>query len=184
MRKAHEQPLQEFAASQQRVVVMTDLKDTGTNHHPVRPTTGPSLNRLAVRATTHCMTGCAIGEVFGLVIATTAGWGSALSIAIAIVLAFFFGYSLTMLPLLRSGMTFRTATRLALVADTASITLMEIVDNLIMLLVPGVMDAGLNTILFWSGMVLSLAVAWVMALPLNRWLIKRGMGHAALHSHH
>ena len=166
------------------MVVMIEFKETETNHHPVRPTTGPSLNRLAVRATTHCMTGCAIGEVLGLVIATTAGWGNALSIAIAIVLAFVFGYSLTMLPLLRSGMTFRTATRLALVADTASITLMEIVDNLIMLLVPGVMDAGLNTILFWGGMVLSLAVAWVMALPLNRWLIKRGMGHAALHSHH
>jgi hypothetical protein len=130
------------------------------------------------------MTGCAIGEVLGLVIATTAGLGNALSIAIAIVLAFVFGYSLTMLPLLRSGMTFRTATRLALAADTASITLMEIVDNLIMLLVPGAMNAGLNTILFWGSMVLSLAVAWVIALPLNWWLIRRGMGHAALHSYH
>ncbi|PKN17817.1 MAG: hypothetical protein CVU71_15115 [Deltaproteobacteria bacterium HGW-Deltaproteobacteria-6] len=143
-----------------------------------------SLNRLAVRATTHCMTGCAIGEVLGLAVGIAAGWGNALSIFIAIMLAFVFGYSLTMLPLLRSGMAFRMAARLALVADTASITLMEIVDNLIMLLVPGAMEAGLDTILFWNSMALSLGVAWVAALPLNRWLIKRGMGHAALHSRH
>ncbi len=152
--------------------------------HGVHPKPMLSYNRLAVRATTHCMTGCAIGEVLGLVVATAAGWGNVLSIVIAIVLAFVFGYSLTMLPLLRSGMAFRMATRLALVADTASIALMEIVDNLIMLLVPGAMEAGLDTILFWTSMALSLVVAWVAAFPLNRWLIKRGTGHAALHSHH
>jgi hypothetical protein len=153
-------------------------------HHRIHPEPETSLNRLAVRATTHCMTGCAIGEVLGLIIGTSAGWGNAQSIALAIILAFVFGYSLTMLPLLHSGMAFRMATRLALAADTASITLMEIVDNLIMLLVPGAMEAGLDTILFWISMTLSLVVAWVAAFPLNRWLIKRGMGHAALHSHH
>ncbi len=114
----------------------------------MHPLTTPSVNRLAVRATTHCMTGCAIGEVLGLVIGTAAGWGNTPSIAIAIALAFVFGYSLTMLPLLRSGMTFRMATRLALLADTASITLMEIVDNAIMLLIPGAMAAGLDTMVF------------------------------------
>ena len=154
------------------------------SNHGMHPKPELSLNRLAVRATTHCMTGCAIGEVLGLAVGIAAGWGNALSIFIAIMLAFVFGYSLTMLPLLRSGMAFRMAARLALVADTASITLMEIVDNLIMLLVPGAMEAGLDTILFWNSMALSLGVAWVAALPLNRWLIKRGMGHAALHSRH
>ena len=154
------------------------------NHNSMHPLTTPSVNRLAVRATTHCMTGCAIGEVLGLVIGTAAGWGNTPSIAIAIALAFVFGYSLTMLPLLRSGMTFRMATRLALLADTASITLMEIVDNAIMLLIPGAMAAGLDTIVFWASMALSLLVAWVAAYPLNRWLIKRGAGHAVLHVHH
>jgi hypothetical protein len=154
------------------------------NNHGMHPKPELSLNRLAVRATTHCMTGCAIGEVLGLIVGTAAGWGNALSIVMAIMLAFVFGYSLTMLPLLRSGMAFRMATRLALVADTASITLMEIVDNLFMLLFPGAMEAGLDTILFWASMALSLGVAWVAAFPLNRWLIKRGMGHAALHSRH
>jgi hypothetical protein len=156
----------------------------GDGHHRIHPEPEMSLNRLAAGATTHCMTGCAIGEVLGFVIGTSAGWGDVQSIVLAITLAFVFGYSLTMLPLLRSGMAFRMATRLALAADTASITLMEIVDNLIMLLVPGAMEAGLNTILFWSSMTLSLVVAWVAAFPLNRWLIKRGMGHSALHSHH
>jgi len=144
----------------------------------------PSLNRLAASATTHCMTGCAIGEVLGMVIAQAAGWGTAASIAIAILLAFVFGYSLTMLPLLRSGIDFAAATRLALAADTASITVMEIVDNAIMLVIPGAMAAGLGSLLFWSSMAFGFAVAWVAAFPVNRWLISRGRGHAAVHQHH
>ncbi len=109
-----------------------------------------SLNRLAARATTHCMTGCAIGEVLGLVIATAMGWGNIASIALAVVLAFFFGYALTMWPLLAAGMSFARASVLALAADTASITVMEIVDNAIMLVVPGAMNAGLSSFLFWG----------------------------------
>ncbi len=154
------------------------------DHHSSHEAIQPSLNRLAASATTHCMTGCAIGEVLGLVIATAAGWGNVASIAIAVVLAFVFGYTLTMLPLLRSGMEFMTATGLALAADTASITVMEIVDNAIMLIIPGAMDAGLNTLHFWGSLVVALAIAWVAAYPVNRWLIARGMGHAKMHLHH
>jgi hypothetical protein len=130
------------------------------------------------------MTGCAIGEVLGLVIATAAGWGDAASIAVAVLLAFLFGYALTMLPLLRAGMAFATATGLALAADTASITVMEVVDNAIMLVIPGAMDAGLDTALFWGSLAVALAVAWVAAFPVNRWLIARGLGHARIHPHH
>lgn len=143
-----------------------------------------STTRLAARATTHCMTGCAIGEVLGLVIATAAGWGVAASIALAIGLAFVFGYGLTMLPLLGSGLPFARATGLALAADTASITVMEVVDNAVVLVVPGAMDAGLDSGLFWGTLVVGLAVAWVAAFPLNRWLIGRGRGHAVVRGHH
>ena len=143
-----------------------------------------SLNRLAVSATTHCMTGCAIGEVLGLVIAKAAGWGDVASIATAVVLAFLFGYALTMRPLIASGMGAAAATRLALAADTASITVMEIVDNAIMLVIPGAMDAGLSSLLFWGSLAFALAVAAVAAFPVNRWLIARGMGHAVVHAHH
>jgi hypothetical protein len=152
-------------------------------HTEVRHKRRPSLNRLAVSATTHCMTGCAIGEILGLVIANAAGWGTAPSIAIAVFLAFIFGYSLTMLPLLRSGLAFPAATRTALAADTFSITVMEIVDNAIMLVIPGAMDAGPGAPLFWGSLILSLAVAWVAAFPLNRWLIARGLRHAKTHGH-
>ncbi len=145
---------------------------------------GASLNRLAASATTHCMTGCAIGEVLGLVIATAAGWTNLQSIAIAVVLAFIFGYALTMRPLLASGLGFAGATKLALAADTASITVMEIVDNAIMLAVPGAMDAGLDSPRFWLSLAFALAVAWVAAYPLNRWLITRGKGHAVVHAAH
>lgn len=145
---------------------------------------GKSLNRLAVSATTHCMTGCAIGEVLGLVIAQAMGWGTAASIAIAVALAFFFGYSLTMLPLLCSGIGFAAASGLALAADTASITVMEIVDNVIMLVIPGAMTAGLASPVFWGSLVVALGMAWVAAFPVNRWLIARGRGHAAVHEHH
>ena len=144
----------------------------------------PSLNRLAVSATTHCLTGCGIGEVLGLVIATALGWGTVASIATAVVLAFIFGYALTMLPLLRSGMAFFAATGLALAADTISITVMEIIDNGVMLAIPGAMEAGLTSLLFWGSLAFALAVAWVVVFPVNRWLISRGLGHAKVHERH
>jgi hypothetical protein len=140
-----------------------------------------SLNRLAVAATNHCLTGCAIGEVLGLVISLATGWGNLTAIVLAIALAFVFGYSLTMIPLLRAGLAFGQATRLAAAADTLSIAVMEIVDNAIMLVIPGAMDAGLGDSLFWGALVLSLAIAWVVAFPVNRWLIARGRGHAVVH---
>jgi len=142
------------------------------------------VNRLAFRATNHCLTGCGIGEVLGLVLATWWGWGDAASIALAVVLAFFFGYALTMRPLLASGMGFGAAAKLALAADTASITIMEIVDNAIMLVIPGAMDAPLDSLLFWGSLAFALALAAVAAFPVNRWLIARGKGHAVVHSHH
>lgn len=142
------------------------------------------LNRLAFSATLHCLTGCAIGEVLGLVIATALGWGNAASIAIAILLAFVFGYSFTLVPLLRAGVVFATAVGLALVSDTLSIAVMELVDNAIILLWPGAMDAGLADLLFWGSLAIALAVAFVAAFPVNRALIARGRGHAVVHAHH
>jgi hypothetical protein len=144
----------------------------------------PSLNRLAASATTHCLTGCAIGEVLGMVIGTALGWTDLATIVIAIALAFVFGYSLTLWPLIASGMALRAALGLALVADTLSITIMEIVDNGIMLVIPGAMDAHLDNALFWGSLAVSLGIAWVAAFPVNRWLISRGRGHAVIHSHH
>lgn len=143
-----------------------------------------SLNGLAWSATLHCLTGCAIGEVLGMVIGTALGWGNLETIALAVVLAFFFGYALTMRPLLVSGMPLRQAAKLALAADTASITIMEIVDNAIMLAIPGAMDAPLDSLLFWGSLAFALAVAAVAAFPVNRWLIARGRGHAVVHAHH
>jgi hypothetical protein len=143
-----------------------------------------SLNRTALSATLHCLTGCAIGEVLGMVIGTAFGWGKLATIAIAVVLAFVFGYSLTMLPLLRSGLAFAAAAPLALASDTLSIAVMEIVDNTVMLLVPGALDAGLADLLFWGSLAFSLVVAFWAAFPLNRWLIARGKGHAVVHAHH
>jgi uncharacterized protein DUF4396 len=143
-----------------------------------------SLNRLAFSATLHCLTGCAIGEILGLVIATALGWGNAASIAIAIVLAFVFGYSFTLVPLLRAGVVLATAIGLALVSDTLSIAVMELVDNTIILLWPGAMDAGLADLLFWGSLAIALAVAFVAAFPVNRALIARGRGHAVVHHYH
>jgi hypothetical protein len=143
----------------------------------------PSLNRTAWSATLHCLTGCAIGEVLGMVIGTALGWGNGATIALAVALAFFFGYLLTLRPLLRN-MPFARAAKLALAADTASITVMEIVDNAIMLAIPGAMDAGLATLHFWASLVFSLVVAALAAFPVNRWLISRGKGHAVVHQHH
>lgn len=147
-------------------------------------TTGSSLNRTAFSATAHCLTGCAIGEVLGMVIGTALGWGNFATIALAVVLAFFFGYLLTMLPLLRSGLAFATALPLAFASDTLSIAIMEIVDNLIMLVIPGAMEAGLSSILFWGSLAFALAVAFVAAFPVNRYLISRGRGHAVVHEYH
>ena len=144
----------------------------------------PSLTRQAVAATLHCLTGCAIGEVLGLALATWWGWSNGASIVLAIALAFLFGYSLTMLPLVRAGLGLRQATRLALAADTLSIVTMEIMDNAVVLAVPGAMDAGLADVLFWGSLLVSLVVAFAVTVPVNRWLIARGRGHAVVHAHH
>jgi uncharacterized protein DUF4396 len=143
-----------------------------------------SLNRLAASATTHCLTGCAIGEVLGLAVATALDWGNFPSIVLAVILAFFFGYSFTAFPLLRSGLALAAVVPIAFAADTFSITVMEIVDNAIVLVVPGAMEAGLADLLFWGSLAFALAVAWVAAFPVNRWLISKGRGHALVHSHH
>jgi hypothetical protein len=143
-----------------------------------------SLNRLAFLATAHCLTGCAIGEVLGMVIATALGWGTWPSIALAVALAFLFGYALTSLPLLRAGLTLGAVIPLALASDTFSIGVMEIVDNAFILAVPGAIDAELNDLLFWGSLALSLVVAFIAAFPVNRWLIARGKGHAVVHAHH
>ena len=143
-----------------------------------------SLNRLAFSATAHCLTGCAIGEVLGLVIGTILGWGIFATIVLAIILAFIFGYLLTMLPLLRSGLALGIVLPLAFASDTLSITVMEIVDNLIILVIPGAMEAGLRSLLFWGSLAFALAVAFVAAFPVNRWLIARGKGHAVVHEYH
>jgi hypothetical protein len=143
-----------------------------------------SLNRTAFSATLHCLTGCAIGEVLGIVIGTALGWSNVATIVLAIVLAFFFGYGMTILPLLRSGMALGAVLPLAFASDTLSITVMEIVDNLIIVGIPGAMDAGLGSLLFWGSLAFALAVAFVAAFPVNRYLISRGRGHAVVHKHH
>jgi Domain of unknown function (DUF4396) len=143
-----------------------------------------SINRLALSATVHCLTGCAIGEVLGMILATWWGWGDVASIVLAVILAFFFGYALTSLPLLRSGMSPRQVAPLAFASDTASITTMEIVDNLFIVVVPGALAAGLGDALFWWSLGVGLLIAGAVAWPVNRWLISRGRGHAAVHAHH
>ena len=143
-----------------------------------------TLNRTAISATVHCLTGCAIGEVLGLVIATAAGWGNAASIAISIALAFVFGYSLTLLPLLRAGLTLAAALPLALASDTLSIATMELLDSLTVIVVPGAMDAGLGDALFWGSLAGALFIAFWAAFPVNRWLIARGKGHAVVAEYH
>jgi hypothetical protein len=145
---------------------------------------GSTLNRLALSATVHCLTGCAIGEVLGMILATWWGWGDVASILLAVVLAFFFGYGLTSLPLLRAGMSVRQAAPLAFASDTASIGTMEVVDNLFIVVVPGALAAGLADGLFWWSLAVSLLIAGAVAFPLNRWLISRGKGHAVVHGHH
>ena len=143
-----------------------------------------SLNRIAFVATAHCLTGCAIGEVLGMVVGTWLGWGDWETVALAVALAFTFGYGLTLVPLLRAGMGLAAAVPLALAADTLSIAVMEVVDNAVMLKVPGAMEAGLDAPLFWGSLAFALAVAFAVAFPVNRWLIARGRGHAVVHAHH
>jgi Domain of unknown function (DUF4396) len=143
-----------------------------------------SLNRLAFSATVHCLTGCAIGEILGLVLATWWGWGNVASVVLAIGLAFPFGYSLTLFPLLRSGMALGAALPLAFASDTLSIVVMELVDNAIVVIWPGAMDAGLGDLLFWGSLAIALLVAFWAAFPVNRALIARGKGHAVVHAHH
>jgi len=154
-----------------------------TAHTHVAPT-GRALTGMAVSATLHCLTGCAIGEVLGMVLATWWGWSNGPSIALAIALAFFFGYALTVWSVRRSGLSLRAAIRIALAADTLSILTMEIVDNAILLAVPGAMESGLTDLLFWGSLVVALAIAFVVTVPVNRALIARGKGHAAVHGLH
>ena len=145
---------------------------------------GSSLNRLAFSATVHCLTGCAIGEVLGMIIGTALGWSDLQTIALAVALAFFFGYALTSLPLLRSGLALGAVVPIALASDTISITIMEIVDNAIMLAIPGAMEAGLGNLKFWGSLAVALLIAGAAAYPVNRWLLARGKGHAVVHQHH
>ena len=145
---------------------------------------GRALTRLAISATLHCLTGCAIGEVLGMVIGTALGWSDLETVVLAVGLAFLFGYAFTIGPVMRSGLTLRRALPVALAADTISITVMEIVDNAIMLGVPGAMDAGLTSPLFWGALTFALAVAFVVTVPVNRWLIAKGKGHAVVHQYH
>jgi hypothetical protein len=143
------------------------------------------VNRLALAATRHCLTGCAIGEVLGLAAGTAFGLTNALTIVLGIVLAYVFGYALTLVPLVRAGMSLVRASGITFTSETLSITTMETVDNLVVLAIPGAMDAGLTDVLFWASLAVSLALAFVAAFPVNRWLISRGLGHALAHgSHH
>jgi len=153
----------------------------GHPHHEL-PTSGRGLDALALSATLHCLTGCAIGEVAGMVIGTALGWSEWGTVALAVALAFLFGYTLTSLPLLRGGLALGAVIPIALASDTLSIAIMELVDNAIMLAIPGAMEAGLTNTLFWGSLSVALAVAGFAAFPVNRWLLKRGKGHAAVHA--
>jgi hypothetical protein len=154
-------------------------------HHPVAPAGDPvSLNRLALSATAHCLAGCSIGEVLGMMTGAALRWSTAPTIVVSVVLAFLFGYAFTVVPLYRSGIPLAKTLRLALAADTVSIIIMEIVDNGIMLVIPGAMDAGLRQPLFWLSLAGSLVLAGMAAFPVNRWLISRGRGHAVVHALH
>ncbi len=158
-----------------------DDRTAGHGHHHDLPASGRELTSLALSATLHCLTGCAIGEVLGMVIGTALGFSELGTVALAVALAFLFGYGLTSLPLLRAGLALSVVAPIALASDTASIALMEIVDNGIMLLIPGAMESGVGDILFWGALSFALVVAGAFALPLNRWLLARGKGHATVH---
>ena len=162
-----------------------DVHEHATTHgHAVPAGKAAAGWGTAVQATLHCLTGCAIGEVLGMVIGTSLGLHDAATVALAVVLAFVFGYALTMRGVLRAGVPFRRAVRIALAADTLSIAVMEVVDNAVILAVPGAMDAGISSAVFWLALAGALAVAFVVTLPVNRWMIGRGKGHAVVHAHH
>ncbi|MFB0619884.1 DUF4396 domain-containing protein [Streptomyces sp. AGS-58] len=164
-----------------------DQTRTGHGHqhqHQHRGHTGTSATwPAAVRATLHCLTGCAIGEVLGMVVGTAFGWGNLPTTLLAIVLAFFFGYALTLRGVLRAGVDVRTAVRVALAADTLSIAVMELIDNGVIVLWPSAMDAALGDPLFWISLAVSLTLAFVVTTPVNRWTIGRGKGHAVVHQY-
>ncbi|MEZ0292249.1 MAG: DUF4396 domain-containing protein [Solirubrobacteraceae bacterium] len=145
---------------------------------------GGSLNRIAFSATVHCLTGCAVGEVLGMVIGTAAGFSNLGTTLLAVALAFFFGYSFTSYPLLRSGMALGAVIPIALASDTISIAIMEVVDTAIIVLIPGALDAGVGDALFWGSLAVALLIAGAAAFPANRALIRRGKGHAVVHRHH
>jgi hypothetical protein len=151
------------------------------DHHHELPTSGRALDAMALSATLHCLTGCAIGEVLGMIIGTALGWSNWSTVALAVVLAFLFGYTLTSLPLLRAGLAFATVVPIALASDTISIGVMEIVDNALMLVIPGALEAGLGDLMFWGSLAVALVLAGGAAYPVNRWLLARGKGHAAVH---
>jgi hypothetical protein len=151
------------------------------DHHHALPTSGRALDAVAFSATLHCLTGCAIGETVGMILGTAFGFSEWGTVALAVALAFLFGYSLTSLPLLRAGLAFAAVVPIALATDTISIAIMEVVDNAIMLAIPGAMEAGLTNVLFWGSLSVALVIAGVAAYPANRWLITRGKGHAVLH---
>jgi Domain of unknown function (DUF4396) len=156
------------------------------HHHHELPTEGGALNAVALSATLHCLTGCAIGEIAGMVIGTALGFSDWGTVALAVALAFLFGYTLTSLPLLRAGLALGAVIPIALASDTVSIAIMEVVDNAIMLTIPGAMEASLDNTLFWGSLSVALVVAGAIAFPFNRWLIARGKGHAVVHQsgHH
>jgi Domain of unknown function (DUF4396) len=152
--------------------------------HAGHATEPAALNRLAASATNHCLTGCLIGEVMGFTIATALGWGDVASIALAVGLAFLFGYALTSWPLLRAGLTIGAIVPIALAADTVSIAVMELIDNLTIILVPGAMDAGLGDLRYWLPLLGGFVIAWPFAFMVNRAMIRRGRGHAVVHEYH
>src|SRR4051794_23429752 len=162
----------------------TPVHDREHHHREQDRHQPPSLTRSAIQATLHCLTGCAIGEVLGMVVATALSWGNAASIGISVVLAFFFGYALTLRPVIAAGVSLRRASRLALASDTVSIVTMELVDNAFILVVPGALAAGLADGLFWWSLALSLVIAFFLTVPVNRALIARGRGHAVMHGLH
>src|SRR3954454_19752 len=150
-------------------------------HHHEMPTKGSALTRVAISATLHCLTGCAIGEVLGMIVGTALGLGTPATVALSVALAFVFGYGLTSLPLLRAGIALSAVVPIALASDTLSIATMELVDNAIVVAIPGALDAGLGEVLFWGSLSFSLFVAGFAAYPVNRWLLQRGKGHTAVH---